>query len=96
MRLIGVIELRVGSILVLREHEDESFSFQNSLLAAYKCADFELVEFLLKFVQLNATESSEVTLNKKKTSSTCLPGWSIVICYDLVNQQFHFVNRYEQ
>ena len=31
MRLIGVIGLRIGTILVLREHEDKNFSFHDSL-----------------------------------------------------------------
>ena len=68
MRLIGVIELHIGSILVLREHKDKSFSFHDSLLMACKCANVELAEFLLNFFQIDINKSSITFLKENSLS----------------------------
>ena len=59
LQLMGVIAIRVGTILVMRKTEDKKFSFQNSFFQACKLGKIEFVELLLKFLEVNVNKPSE-------------------------------------
>ena len=59
LQLMGVIAIRVGTILVMRKTEDTKFSFQNSFIEACKLGKIEFVELLLRFSQVNVNKPSE-------------------------------------
>ena len=47
MRLTGVINLQIGTTVVLQESENENFSFDSVLLESSQCGNNEAVQFLL-------------------------------------------------
>ena len=74
LQLMGVIAIRVGTILVMRKTENAKFSFQNSFIKACKLGKIEFVEFLLRFSQVNVNKSSEnMFLQQKDTELSFIP-----------------------
>ena len=74
LQLVGVIAIRVGTILVMRKTEDTKFSFQNSFIEACKLGKIKFVEFLLRFLQVNVNKPSEnMFLQQKDTKLSFIP-----------------------
>ena len=59
LQLMGVIAVRVGTILVMGKTEDTKFSFQNSFIEACKFGKIEFVELFLKCSHVNLNKPSE-------------------------------------
>ena len=59
MRLIGIVSLQIGKIYILREKEDKTFSFDKSLIQATEKSNIELVQFLLKFMEIDIDKARE-------------------------------------
>ena len=53
MELMGVIRLQVGCVVIFEKKEDANFCFENSLIHAAESMNFEVAEFLLKFVEID-------------------------------------------
>ena len=60
MKLMGVIWLQIGCVVVLKKKEDVNFSFENSLIHAAETMNFEVAEFLLRFVEIDVNRSRTV------------------------------------
>ena len=60
MKLMGVIRLQIGCVVVLKKKEDVNFSFENTLIHAAETMNFEVAEFLLKFVEIDVNRSRTV------------------------------------
>ena len=74
LQLMGVIAIRVGTILVMRKTENAKFSFQNSFIEACKLGKIEFVELLLRFSQVNVNKPSEnMFLPQKDTELSFIP-----------------------
>ena len=80
MRLVGVISLQTGDYSLLKEEENEMFSFENSLIQAMIEDNIEAVQFLIEKVKVKVdaqTDQSVVTttpdqLYQKESVSTHL------------------------
>ena len=71
LKLMGVIAIRVGTILVMKKAKNAKFSFQNSFIQACKCENIESIKFLLKFMQVDVNKTIEsMFLKHKKTKSS--------------------------
>ena len=70
LQLMGVIAIRVGTILVMRKTEDTKFSFQNSFIEACKLGKIKFVELLLRFSQVNVNKPSENMFLQQKNIDT--------------------------
>ena len=66
LQLMGVIAIRVGTILVMRKTEEKNFSFQNSFIEACKLEKTEYMEFLLQLATVEINKPSENLLVKQK------------------------------
>ena len=74
LQLMGVIAIRVGTIVVMRKTEDTKFSFQNSFIEACKLGKIEFVELLLNFSRVNVNKPSEnMFLQQKDTELSFIP-----------------------
>ena len=60
MKLMGVIWLQIGCVVVLKKKEDVNFSFENSLIHAAETMNFEVAEFLLRFIEIDVNRSRTV------------------------------------
>ena len=60
MKLMGVIWLQIGCVVVLKKKEDVNFCFENSLIHAAETMNFEVAEFLLRFVEIDVNRSRTV------------------------------------
>ena len=65
MRLIGIISLKLGSICILNEREEDNFSFDSSLIRATENSNIELVQFLLKFMQVNVNRTRDAAIGSE-------------------------------
>ena len=66
LQLMGVIAVRVGTILVMRKTEDTRFSFQSSFIQACKLEKTEYMKFLLRLATVDINKPSENLLLKQK------------------------------
>ena len=60
MKLMGVFRLQIGCVVVLKKKEDVNFSFENSLIHAAETMNFEVAEFLLRFIEIDVNRSRTV------------------------------------
>ena len=60
MKLMGVIWLQIGCVVVLKKKEDVNFCFENSLIHAAETMNFEVAEFLLRFIEIDVNRSRTV------------------------------------
>ena len=66
MELMGVIRLQIGCVVVLERKEDLIFCFENSLIYAAETMNFEVAEFLLRFLEIDVNKSRTVLHITKK------------------------------
>ena len=62
IRLVGVISLQIGDHSLLKEEENEMFSFENSLIQAAIEDNVEAVQFLIEKVKVNVDTQADQSI----------------------------------
>ena len=85
LQLMGVIAVRVGTILVLKKAEDTNFSFQNSFIQACKLENIESIEFF-RLAKVDVNKPLENMFIEQKKEEIPLNSLSDLLLLDLQMQ----------